>query len=150
MPGRIVHVYSSQGLYHAAFVERDSHFLREIALTGNMIKDHAMQAYFDALCEVQDVRRAPEQPPPWTAFHTCSKCQCCGAAFTWHITSSSEVQSHREKHNCRKCGLLVCDPCSRSRKPLPAIGLNIPVRICDRCRCSLLYTTDAADDRIRV
>ena len=65
VPGRIVHVYSSQGLYHAAFVERDSPFLSEIALTGNMIKDHAMQAYFDALCEVQDVRRAPEQPPPF-------------------------------------------------------------------------------------
>jgi hypothetical protein len=55
--------------------------------------------------------------------------------------ATAEMTSNREKHNCRKCGLLVCDPCSRSRKPLPQIGLNSPVRICDRCRWSTTTTT---------
>ena len=72
-------------------------------------------------------------PPAWQPFHATDSCECCKAAFTWHTTSRTEPQTYREKHNCRQCGLLVCDPCSKRRKPLPAIGLLAPSRVCDRC-----------------
>ncbi|CAM9900842.1 unnamed protein product [Hapterophycus canaliculatus] len=31
------------------------------------------------------------------------------------------------------CGLLVCDPCSNHRKPLPRVGVLEACRVCDRC-----------------
>lgn len=133
VPGRIVHIYSWRGTYEAAFVERDCDALADIVVSANMIRDHSINYYFDAIAEIMDVRRAANQPPPWQPFHATDSCQCCGAKFTWHVTSSSEAQTYREKHNCRSCGLLVCDPCSKRRKPLPSIGLLEPSRVCDRC-----------------
>jgi len=58
---------------------------------------------------------------------------CCASLFTWASTSNSEAQAARDKHNCRACGGLVCDPCSKKRIPIPAIGITAPVRVCDRC-----------------
>lgn len=133
VPGRVVHIYSWRGTYDAALVDRGCGALADIVVSANMISDHSIQSYFDAIAEVINVRQAPEHPPPWQPFHTTDTCQCCGAKFTWHVTSSSEAQTFREKHNCRNCGLLVCDPCSKRRKPLPKIGLLEPSRVCDRC-----------------
>ncbi|KAJ8613406.1 hypothetical protein CTAYLR_002258, partial [Chrysophaeum taylorii] len=133
VPGRVVHIYSWRGTYEAAIVDRGCEALADIAVSANMISDHSIQSHFDAITEVLDVRRAPENPPPWQPFHATDSCQCCGAKFTWHVTSNSEAQTYREKHNCRSCGLLVCDPCSKRRKPLPRIGLLEPSRVCDRC-----------------
>jgi hypothetical protein len=39
----------------------------------------------------------------------------------------------RDRYNCRCCGLVVCHPCSESKIPLFQIGINYPVRVCDRC-----------------
>lgn len=64
-------------------------------------------------------------------MHFCSA--CCASLFTWASTSNTEAQAARDKHNCRACGGLVCDPCSRKRVPIPAIGITAPVRVCDRC-----------------
>ena len=58
---------------------------------------------------------------------------CCASRFTWASTSDSEAQEARDKHNCRSCGTLVCDPCSTQRIPIPPIGVTVPVRVCDRC-----------------
>ena len=58
---------------------------------------------------------------------------CCASRFTWASTSDSEAQEARDKHNCRSCGGLVCKPCSTKRLPIPAIGLTVAVRVCDRC-----------------
>lgn len=58
---------------------------------------------------------------------------CCASLFTWASTSDSKAQEARDKHNCRSCGSLVCDPCSKNRIPLPEIGLGLPSRVCDRC-----------------
>jgi len=58
---------------------------------------------------------------------------CCASRFTWASTSNSEAQEARDKHNCRSCGGLVCDPCSKSRAPIPSIGITVPVRVCDKC-----------------
>ena len=58
---------------------------------------------------------------------------CCASRFTWASTSDSEAQEARDKHNCRSCGGLVCDPCSLNRVPIPSIGITVAVRLCDRC-----------------
>ncbi len=58
---------------------------------------------------------------------------CCASLFTWASTSHTEAQAARDKHNCRACGGLVCDPCSKRRIPIPSIGITAPVRVCDRC-----------------
>lgn len=58
---------------------------------------------------------------------------CCASRFTWASTSDSEAQEARDKHNCRSCGGLVCDPCAKHRLPIPSIGITVPVRVCDRC-----------------
>ena len=64
-------------------------------------------------------------------FGNCSS--CCASRFTWASTSNSIAQEARDKHNCRSCGGLVCDPCAKQRVPIPSIGLSVPVRVCDRC-----------------
>lgn len=58
---------------------------------------------------------------------------CCANRFTWASTSDSEAQEARDKHSCRSCGGLVCDPCAQHRVPIPSIGITVPVRVCDRC-----------------
>ena len=58
---------------------------------------------------------------------------CCASLFTWASTSNTEAQAARDKHNCRACGGLVCEPCSKQKVPILAIGISTPVRVCDRC-----------------
>ena len=58
---------------------------------------------------------------------------CCASLFTWASTSNTEAQAARDKHNCRSCGGLVCNPCSKNKIPIPSIGITQSVRVCDRC-----------------
>lgn len=132
-PGNIVHLYSHRGVFMAAYVPRAFRELRRISLAGNMLTDHTTKAYYESLLEVRTVRTAEEEPPRWTAFDEDDTCSCCASRFTWASTSDSEAQQARDKHNCRSCGTLVCNPCSENRIPLPSVGLQVPVRVCDRC-----------------
>ena len=133
VPGKVVHIYSHRGVYRAVYVPRSFRELCHISLAGNMLTDHKCKSYYEALLEVRTVRLAPEDPPRWTAFDEDTTCSCCASRFTWASTSSSKAQEARDKHNCRSCGTLVCDPCSSNRVPLPSLGLSCPVRVCDRC-----------------
>lgn len=133
VPGKIIHMYSHRGVYKAAYVPRNFRELRRISLAGNMLFNHSTKSYYEGLLEVQTARAAPERPPRWTAFDEDNTCSCCAHRFTWASTSDSEAQEARDKHNCRSCGGLVCDPCAKHRVPIPSIGLTVPVRVCDRC-----------------
>lgn len=133
VPGKIVHIYSHRGVFRAAYVPKDFRELRRLSLAGNMLTDHCVASYYEALLEVRSARNAVELPPKWTAFDEDDTCSCCASRFTWASTSDSEAQQARDKHNCRSCGTLVCNPCSLNRIPLPTIGLSVPVRVCDRC-----------------
>lgn len=132
-PGRIIHIYSHRGVYRCTYVPRAFRELRRISMAGNMLVDHKANPYYEALRELISVRQAPEYPPRWTAFDEDDSCSCCASRFTWASTSSSHAQQARDKHNCRSCGTLVCDPCSRNRIALPSIGLLTAARVCDRC-----------------
>lgn len=133
VPGKIVHMYSHRSTFKACYVPRDFRDLRRLSLAGSMLSDHTTQGYYEALLEVRSVRNAEELPPKWTAFDEDDTCSCCASRFTWASTSDSEAQEARDKHNCRSCGTLVCNPCSLNRIPLPTIGVTVPVRVCDRC-----------------
>ena len=144
VPGKVIHVYSHRGVYRAAYVPRTFKELRRISLAGNMLSNHTAKSYFEGLLEVQTVRDAQESPPTWTAYDEDDTCCCCANRFTWASTSDSEAQEARDKHNCRSCGGLTCDPCSRNRVPISSIGLTVPVRVCDRCYNDILGGVSAA------
>jgi hypothetical protein len=133
VPGKVIHVYSHRGVYKAVYVPRTLRELRRISLAGNMLSDHTTKCYYEGLLEVQTARLAPETPPKWSSFDEDDTCCCCANRFTWASTSNSEAQEARDKHNCRSCGGLVCDPCAKNRVPIPSIGLTVAVRVCDRC-----------------
>lgn len=133
LPGRVLHIYSHRGQYKAAIVGRQYPALRRIEVQGNIFADHMGQAIFDGLLEVKAVCKALLSPPPWVPYNASETCQCCENRFTWHSTFQGEAQEHREKHNCRHCGGLVCGPCSTKRCAIPKFGLIFPVRLCDFC-----------------
>jgi hypothetical protein len=144
IPGKVIHVYSHRGVYRAAYVPRTFKELRRISLAGNMLSNHTAKSYFEGLLEVQTVRVAQESPPIWTAYDEDDTCCCCANRFTWASTSDSEAQEARDKHNCRSCGGLICDPCSMNRVPISSIGLTVPVRVCDRCYNDIMGGVSAA------
>lgn len=133
IPGKIVHIYTHRGGYKAAYVPRKFRKLRRISLAGNMLSDHMANAYYASLLEVKAIRSAKVDLPTWVGFAEDCTCACCASLFTWASTSNTEAQAARDKHNCRACGSLVCEPCSKKRVPIPALGIPVPVRVCDRC-----------------
>lgn len=133
IPGKIVHIYTHRGGYKAAYVPRKFRQLRRISLAGNMLSDHMANKYYASLLEVKAIRAAKLDLPSWVGFAEDCTCACCASLFTWASTSNTEAQAARDKHNCRACGSLVCDPCSKKRVPIPAFGIPVPVRVCDRC-----------------
>jgi len=150
LPGKVIHIYSHRGVYKAAYVPRTFMELRKISLAGNMLSNHTTKSYFEGLLEVQTVRVANESPPVWTAFDEDDTCSCCVNRFTWASTSSSQAQEARDKHNCRSCGGLVCHPCSKNRVAIPSIGLNVPVRVCDRCYNGIMGGVSATSTSQRI
>lgn len=148
IPGSIVHIYTYRGGYKAARVPRTFRSLRRISLAGNMLSDHTARSYYEGLLEVKAVRSAKHELPEWVGFAEDSTCCCCASLFTWASTSHTEAQAARDKHNCRACGGLVCDPCSKKRVPIPQIGITASVRVCDACfnRWGTLFPDDGKTD----
>ncbi|ETM02236.1 hypothetical protein L917_01255 [Phytophthora nicotianae] len=133
IPGKVTHIYFYKGIYEAVHVDRKCEELSHIPVQQNMLSDHLGCNYLSALRVVRDARRAKPTLPEWVPFSTKTRCMCCDSPFTWNSTSSSEAQQNRDQHNCRRCGALVCEGCSQKFKSIPEFGINVPVRVCDRC-----------------
>lgn len=137
IPGHVTHLYFYRGVYEAVHVDRRCEALARIPVFQNMLSDHLGRNYLNALRIVRDTRKMNPTLPEWTSFGTKTRCMCCDAPFTWNSTSSSEAQQNRDQHNCRKCGGLVCEGCSEKWKSISEYGINVPVRVCDRCTYEL-------------
>jgi len=133
IPGEVTHIFFYKGIYEAVHVDRKCEELSRIPVQQNMLSDHLGRNYLSALRIVRDARRAKPTLPQWVPFSTKTRCMCCDSPFTWNSTSSSEAQQNRDQHNCRRCGVLVCEGCSQKFKSIPEFGINVPVRVCDRC-----------------
>lgn len=70
---------------------------------------------------VAKLQRASREP--WTADDAAGACPLCVRPFDALV----------RRHHCRRCGEVVCDTCSASRKPLPDYAYPMPVRVCREC-----------------
>ena len=63
------------------------------------------------------------KPRRWQHDSEVNECPHCQVTFTF-IT---------RKHHCRLCGFVVCNSCSKHQSPLPTLGYDKSVRVCDKC-----------------
>jgi len=63
------------------------------------------------------------RPDYWVPDSKILNCHSCEMEFS----------KKDSKHHCRKCGKGFCDPCSKSRVPVPSRGWDYPVRVCNGC-----------------
>lgn len=75
-------------------------------------------------------------PSEWTDSSMCSRCR-----------SLFNLLNNR-KHHCRQCGRSFCGQCSSRTIPLPYLGLDQPVRVCEGCWTD--RTSAALDTNISV
>jgi len=72
----------------------------------------------------------------WQPDDSSSACTTCGEEFTTWM---------RRRHHCRACGCLVCADCSPNFTPLPDMGYNTAVRVCNDCNTPSLNYNSASD-----
>merc|ERR1712087_658365 len=95
-----------------------------------MLEDHLLASYDEAL---RQACVANAQPPQWESFEKRKRCACCDADFNWAFVLQSEPQRMLARHNCYKCGKVVCEGCFQNRAVHPQLGFIQPVRTCDAC-----------------
>ncbi|KHN75482.1 Lateral signaling target protein 2 -like protein [Toxocara canis] len=59
----------------------------------------------------------------WVPDSDCEQCTACATAFTLV----------RRRHHCRNCGRIFCSRCSANSLPLPELGYDRKVRVCNLC-----------------
>eukprot|EP00042_Codosiga_hollandica_P020189 m.64672 g.64672 ORF g.64672 m.64672 type:complete len:459 (-) comp49730_c0_seq1:112-1488(-) len=91
-----------------------------------------LSAARDGAVIVWDLATARVTTPEWAEGN---QCQLCKAPFVWNVSQmwANKSVSFNRQHHCRRCGLAVCDTCSAHRSPLPALGFELPVRVCRTC-----------------
>ncbi|MFH4975663.1 hypothetical protein AB6A40_002372 [Gnathostoma spinigerum] len=59
----------------------------------------------------------------WVPDCDCEQCTSCATSFTLV----------RRRHHCRNCGRIFCSRCSAHSLPLPELGYDKKVRVCNLC-----------------
>lgn len=127
IPGQVVHLYQHNGLARAALASNTSETFARILPCANLLADHPVRAYDEVL---RQACITESRTPKWESFSERAVCACCDSDFTWAYVLSSEPQKMLARHHCFRCGQVVCDGCSQTRRSWPQIGFNMPVRTC--------------------
>jgi len=83
-------------------------------------------------------KAAMEHAAVWVPDAEANVCMVC---------KKSQFTVLNRRHHCRKCGAVVCGPCS-SRKHMLPIQSSKPLRVCDPCYDSLTKTEDKTNDNV--
>ncbi|CAJ0575041.1 unnamed protein product, partial [Mesorhabditis spiculigera] len=59
----------------------------------------------------------------WVPDEDCEQCTACSSPFT----------VVRRRHHCRNCGRIFCGKCSAKSLPIPELGYDRNVRVCNLC-----------------
>lgn len=85
-----------------------------------------------------DVKR--QETPEWAES---DKCQKCGTPFFWNVRSMWTLKTVGvRQHHCRRCGRAFCAHCSQRSRPLPRLGYEFEVRVCDACDADIAVADD--------
>jgi len=95
----------------------------------------------DAILVAWNMKIPRQETPEWKESDICETCR---KPFFWNLRAMIESKTvGQRQHHCRACGKAVCDKCSSRRSPLPKMGFEFEVRLCDPC---FAQVTDA--DRV--
>jgi hypothetical protein len=79
------------------------------------------------LAEQRGTQEAAKSSADWQLDSAIAVCKVCEDKFT--MTN--------RRHHCRKCGGVVCAPCSSHFQVIPEYGMMTPERVCDTCYFAL-------------
>ncbi|KAF7989438.1 hypothetical protein HCN44_008112 [Aphidius gifuensis] len=73
-----------------------------------------------------------------TTWEESDTCQSCGKPFFWNMRAMMDQrQIGLRQHHCRNCGRALCAKCTTKRLPIPKMGFEFEVRVCDPCHIQL-------------
>lgn len=93
-----------------------------------MVSDHLLWKYTDAL-GVAIASRKCEPPPDWQPWDETQPCSVSGEIFVDPETGGGAGAMK----NCRHCGKLVSQKCSKTQCPILVYGITNKQRVCDTC-----------------
>lgn len=85
----------------------------------------------DSKIVIWDMDAKRKENPQW---HESDVCDICKKPFFWNFKLMWEMKTvGKRQHHCRRCGLAICDDCSKNRSQIPVLGHEFQVRICSQC-----------------
>uniref|UniRef100_A0A5S6QYU6 Hepatocyte growth factor-regulated tyrosine kinase substrate n=1 Tax=Trichuris muris TaxID=70415 RepID=A0A5S6QYU6_TRIMR len=96
---------------------RENPEYRIVKDTHNLMK---LEGHVFPILRESDAMFMSEVAPEWVDANHCSRCRIQFTLIT-------------RKHHCRNCGQIFCDKCSGKSLPLPHIGIEKDVRVCETC-----------------
>lgn len=89
----------------------------------------------DGVIVCWDMSANRKETAAWVESDTC---QACGRPFFWNIKAMMDQrQLGLRQHHCRHCGRALCARCTAQRIPIPSMGFEFEVRVCDPCHIEL-------------
>ncbi|XP_013397022.1 LOW QUALITY PROTEIN: pleckstrin homology domain-containing family F member 2-like [Lingula anatina] len=99
---------------------------------------HINKCVQDLLAKRGKKHQAVDDSPVWIPDSEASKCMQCNRV---------EFSILNRRHHCRKCGRVVCNPCSSKKWLLPQQSSK-PLRVCLNCYDQLAASGSRPDDRL--